>query len=94
MIEAVAGFLTVIATVAAGAVGYVQSRGFVSKRLRYVDQAQSSAAPVVAGVAAAVVAAPVALVLPIITGATAVVFAIAVALGTRAGARRNRRALP
>ena len=93
MFEARAGFLTTVATVAAGAVGYIQSRGFVSKRLRYVDQAQSPLAPVVAGVAGVAVAAPVALLLPFVTAGTAVVFGLAVAFGTRAGVKRIRRAL-
>lgn len=93
MFEAIAGFITTIATVAAGAVGYVQSRGFVSKRLRYVDQAQSPIAPVVAGVAGVAVAAPIALILPFVTAGTAIVFGLAVAFGTRAGAKRIRRAL-
>ena len=94
MFEALAGFITTIATVAAGAVGYIQSRRFVSKRLRYVDQAQSPAAPVIAGVAGVALAAPIALLLPFITSATAIVFGLAVAFGTRAGGKQNRRALP
>ncbi len=93
MFEFFAGFVTMAATIAVGGVGYIQSKRFVAKRLRFVDQAQNPAMPVVAGVAAVAVAAPVAFVLPFITGLTAIVFGIAVALGSRSGVKSFGRAL-
>jgi hypothetical protein len=79
----------VIAGAAAG-LGYIRSRDFVASRLRFVDAAQSPAAPLVAGVAAAAVAAPVALLLPLVGAGTVLLFGAAVGVGTRAGVRRIR----
>ena len=72
---------------AAAAAGYIKSRHFVSHRLRYVDAARRSSAPVIAGVAATAVAAPLVAVLPIVGAGTALAFGASVALGTRAGAK-------
>lgn len=72
---------------AAAGAGYIKSRHFVSRRLRYVDAARKSSAPVIAGVAATVVAAPLVAVLPIVGAGTALAFGASVALGTRAGAK-------
>jgi hypothetical protein len=85
--------LELIGLVAAVGVGYVRSRSFVARRLRFVDAVQSPAAPLVAGAAAVFVAAPVVWLLPIIGGGTALAFGIAVGAGTRAGARSIRRSL-
>ena len=93
MFEVLAGFITTVAAAGAAGFGYLQSRGFVARRLRYVDQAQSPAAPVIAGVGATALAAPVVLLLPFVGAGTAIVFGIAVALGTRAGVKQIRRAL-
>jgi hypothetical protein len=81
-----------VAAGAAGA-GYFRSRGFVTRRLRYVDAVRSPAAPFVAAAAATAIAAPVVWVLPIIGAGTALAFGAAVGIGTRAGAQRIRRAL-
>ncbi|HEX9393192.1 MAG TPA: hypothetical protein VF923_00995, partial [Gemmatimonadales bacterium] len=51
--------------------GFVWTREFVRRRLRFVDAVRRPAAPLVAGVAAAAVALPFAA-LPIITVGTAV----------------------
>jgi hypothetical protein len=85
--------LTLIAAGSAAGVGYVRSRSFVARRLRYVDAVQSPAAPIVAAVAATVVAAPVVWVVPLVGAGTAILFGAAVGAGTRAGVRRIRRAL-
>ena len=76
-----------VAAGAAGA-GFIQSRGFVANRLRYVDAVRSPSAPVVVGVAATVVAGAVVTMIPFIGGVTALAFGAAVGLGTRAGVRR------
>ena len=71
----------------AGAVaGYIGSRDYVRRRLRYVDAAQSPIAPVIAGTAAAIAAVPVVLLLPGVGALSAIAFGAAVGLGTRAGA--------
>jgi hypothetical protein len=64
--------------------GFVMSRGFVRRRLRYVDALQKPSAPLIAGAAAAAVALPVAA-LPIITIGTAVAFGVGVAGGVASG---------
>jgi hypothetical protein len=83
----------IVAAAGAGAVGYVRSRSFVARRLRYVDAVQSPTAPLVAGVAAAALAAPVVWVLPLVGGGTALLFGAGVGAGTRAGVRAIRRVL-
>lgn len=83
-----------IATGAATAGGYLQSRGFVRRRLKYVDLVQRGGAPLVAGVGAAVLAAPVVAILPLVGAGTALLFGAGVGAGVAAGARDIRRRLP
>lgn len=69
-------------------------RGYVARRLRFVDAIQKPAAPLVAGVAATVVALPVVSVLPFIGFGTAVATGIVVGMGVLHGAREVRGILP
>jgi hypothetical protein len=78
------------ATAGAGIFGYIKTRSFVSRRLRYVESVQNGLAPVIAGTAAAVVAAPVVALLPIIAAPTAIIFGLGVGAGTAAGVRHIR----
>ncbi|MBI3981628.1 MAG: hypothetical protein HY337_01870 [Gemmatimonadetes bacterium] len=71
----------------AGGWGYLQSRRFVRRRLRFVDAIRKPAAPVIAGAAAAVVAAPVVALLPIIGAGTAVAFGVGIGAGVAHGVR-------
>ena len=65
--------------------GYVLSRNFVRRRLRYVDAIQKPSAPLIAGAtAAAVLALPFAA-LPIVTVGTALAFGVGVASGVASG---------
>ena len=64
--------------------GFVLSRNFTRRRLRFVDAMQKPSAPLLAGAAAAAVALPVA-VLPIITVGTAVALGVGVAGGVASG---------
>ncbi len=64
--------------------GFVWTREFVRRRLRFVDAVRRPAAPVIAGVAAAAVALPFAA-LPIITVGTAVALGVGVAGGVASG---------
>jgi hypothetical protein len=66
--------------------GFVWTREFVRRRLRFVDAVRRPAAPVVAGLAAAAVALPFAA-LPIITVGTAVALGVGVAGGVASGRR-------
>ena len=60
------------------------ARGFVRRRLRFVDAIRSPLAPILAGGVAALVAWPLTI-LPLITGFTAAVFGIGAGLGTASG---------
>lgn len=64
--------------------GFVWTREFVRRRLRFVDAVRRPAAPVVAGVAATAVALPFAA-LPIITVGTAIALGVGVASGVASG---------
>ena len=64
--------------------GFIISRNFVRRRLRFVDAVQRPSDPIVAGVAVAAVALPVAL-LPVVTVGTAVALGVGVAGGVASG---------
>lgn len=76
-----------VATGAAAALGYVQSRRFVRARLPFVDAVRRPSAPWIAGIGAALLATPVAWILPLVGSGTAILFGAAVGMGTAAGAR-------
>jgi len=78
--------------VAAMACGFIGTRRFVRRRLRFVDAVQSPAAPIVAGVAATAIALPVTI-LPLVTVLTAVAFGLGVGGGVASG-RKAFKALP
>ncbi|HEX2210362.1 MAG TPA: hypothetical protein VHG93_21975 [Longimicrobium sp.] len=83
--------ITLAIAIAAAAFGYLQTRGFVRRRLAYVDAVHSGAAPLIAGAAAFAVALPVAGILPFVGGFTALAFGASVGAGVSAGARDTRR---
>jgi hypothetical protein len=83
----IAALIGIVVTAGAGIGGYIKTRSFVARRLRYVDAVKSGLAPILAGTAAAIVAAPVVALLPIIAFPTAIVFGVGVGAGTRAGVR-------
>jgi hypothetical protein len=66
--------------------GFVTTRTFVRRRLRFVTAIHRPAAPLVAGLAATAVALPVAA-LPLVTVGTAVAFGVGVAGGVASGRR-------
>jgi len=78
-------------TLAAGIIGYLLARRFVSRRLRFVDAVQSRLAPLVAALTGAIAILPLTA-LPMVTLTTAMVFGIGAGLGTASGARLVRRA--
>ena len=73
---------------------YTQTRGFVTRRLRYVDAIQNALAPILAGIAAAAIAVPITALVPFIGLGTALSIGFAVGAGVAAGARDVRRSLP
>ncbi len=88
--------LEIIALAAAGAAGiggYTQSRGFVRRRLRFIDAVQKAGAPIMAGCAATVAAAPLVAFIPLVGAGTAILFGLGVGFGVSHGARdiRHRR---
>lgn len=81
--------LWLVVTGAAAGAGFLWTRSYVRRRLRFVDAVQKPAAPIVAGVAAAALAAvPVAL-LPVVGAGTAVLFGAGVAAGVASGRRED-----
>lgn len=64
--------------------GFVFTRGFVRRRLRYVDAIHKPAAPWIAGAVATAVALPITA-LPLITLGTAIAFGVGVAGGVASG---------
>jgi hypothetical protein len=81
--------LQLLVTLTAGAIGFILTRNFVRRRLRFVDAVQSPVAPLVTGTVAALLAWP-AVLLPLVTLTTTLVFGIGAALGTMSGARALR----
>ncbi len=75
---------------AAAVFGYIKSRKFVRKRLRFVDAARSPAAPLVVGAVCALVTLPLAI-LPVITPASAVLFGLGVGSGVFRGGKDVKR---
>lgn len=79
---------TLIVSAAALGGGYAWAKGFVRRRLRFVDAVYTRPAPWIAGAAAVLVAAPFTF-LPVITALTAVGLGVGVGFGVRV-AQRDR----
>jgi hypothetical protein len=84
------GLLTIGIAVVSGVLAFGFARGFVRRRLRFVDAARSPLTPFVAGGLALLVAAPFTL-LPMITGATVAVVGLGAGLGAKSGVTAIRR---
>jgi hypothetical protein len=78
-----------IATVG-GILAFGFARGFVRRRLRFVDAARSPLTPFIAGGLGLLVAAPFTL-LPLVTGATVAVVGLGAGLGAKSGVSAIRR---
>lgn len=70
--------------------GFMEARGFVRRKLRFVDAVQSPMAPIIAGAGAALLGSVVVALLPIVGIGTALSFGISVGMGVAAGARDVR----
>lgn len=82
--------LRLVIAVAAGVIAFGFARGFVRRRLRFVDAIRSPLAPVLAGIGVAVVSWPLAL-LPLITTFTTTVLGIGAGFGTASGIKALKR---
>ena len=90
MFDALFATLALAGSVIAGVGGYLVSRSFVRRRLRFVDAVQSPVAPLIAGGIAFMIALPLTL-LPVVTMSVAVLFGLGCGLGTASGVRALRR---
>ncbi len=77
------------AAIGAGIAGYVTSKDFTRRRLRFVDAVHRAPAPVIAGVGAALIAAPVVWLLPIVGAGTAILLGAGVGLGVRSAQKER-----
>ncbi len=77
-----------LVALAAGIGGFVTSKGFTKRKLRFVDVVHTRPAPWIAAGAAVLVAAPFTL-LPVITGATALALGAGVGLGVKSAQRER-----
>ncbi|MFQ5702955.1 MAG: hypothetical protein ACE5HT_02940 [Gemmatimonadales bacterium] len=78
-------------TGAAAIFGYIKTRQFVRRRLRFVDAVNNPLAPLVAGGAAWLITIPVVTLLPIVTGVSAIVFGLGIGAGVLHGAKDVKR---
>jgi hypothetical protein len=94
MIDSVIAILALTVTVGSGIMAFGFARGFVRRRLRFVDAIRSPVAPVLAAVGAAILVMPLTM-LPLIgvvvTGVTAAVVGLGAGLGTRSGVKALQR---
>lgn len=94
MINTVIAILALTVTVGSGILAFGFARGFVRRRLRFVDAVRSPVAPVLAAVGAAILIMPLTM-LPlvniVISGVTAAVVGLGAGLGTRSGVKALQR---
>jgi hypothetical protein len=82
--------LAITITVMGGIMAFGFARGFVRRRLRFVDAARSPLTPLIAAGIGLLVAAPFTL-LPLISGATVAVVGLGAGLGAKSGVTALRR---
>ena len=94
MIDTFIAILALTVTVGSGLLAFGFARGFVRRRLRFVDAIKSPVAPVLAAVGAAILVMPLTM-LPLIgavvSGVTAAVVGLGAGLGTRSGVKALQR---
>ena len=90
MIGTISNLAALILTAAAGILSFGFARGFVRRRLRFVDAIRSPGIPVLAAVVAGLLVLPLTL-LPLISGVTAAVVGLGAGLGTRSGVKALQR---
>ncbi|MGD2071232.1 MAG: hypothetical protein PVI57_21365 [Gemmatimonadota bacterium] len=82
--------LEIIAAGALGAAGYVKSKSFVRKRLRFTNWVEKPGLGLAAGVGTTILAAPLVALLPIVGAGTAIAAGIGVGTGVALGARQAK----
>lgn len=94
MIGTLMAALAFTVAVGGGILAFGFARGFVRRRLRFVDAVRSPVAPVLAAVGAAILVMPLTL-LPLVkilvTGVTAALVGVGAGLGTRSGVKALQR---
>ena len=85
------GLIWLGVTGAASIFGYVKSRQFVRKKLRFVDAVQKPFVPFLAGGVALLIALPIAGLLPWVGTVSAIVFGMGVGAGVLQGAQDVKR---
>ena len=90
MFGPVFGIATLLVAVVAGVFSFGFTRGFVRRRLRFVDAVRSPGIPVLAAVGAGLLMLPLTL-LPLVTGFTAALVGLGAGLGTRSGVKALQR---
>lgn len=90
MLDMIWTALAITVTVMGGVLAFGFARGFIRRRLRFVDAVRSPLTPYVAGGIALLVAAPFTL-LPLVTGATVAVVGLGAGLGAKSGVTAIRR---
>ena len=94
MIEMLMTALAFTVAVGGGVLAFGFARGFVRRRLRFVDAVRSPLVPVLAAVGAALLVMPftmLPLVKILVTGVTAAVIGLGAGLGTRSGVKALQR---
>ena len=77
------------AALGAGIAGYVTSKDFTKRKLRFVDAVHTRPAPLIAGLGVALLAAPLVAVLPIVGAGTAILLGAGVGLGVRSAQKER-----
>ncbi len=90
MFGTIFGVATLLIAAVAGVFSFGFARGFVRRRLRFVDAIRSPGVPVLAAVVAGLLVLPLTL-LPLVTGLTAAVVGLGAGLGTRSGVKALQR---
>jgi CHASE2 domain-containing sensor protein len=83
-------WVSTVITLAAGLTGFLMTRRFVARRLRFVDAVYSPAAPFIIAAIAMLLAWPVSA-LPLVTATASALFGIGAGLGTMSGVKALRR---
>jgi hypothetical protein len=82
--------ISLLIALAVAIFGFSAARRFVRDKLRFVDAAQRTSAPFIAGGGALLIGAVLALLIPGVGTGTALAFALAIGTGVAAGARDVR----
>jgi hypothetical protein len=81
--------IELLISLGAGVAGYVTTKDFTKRKLRFVDAVHAAPVPVIAGVGAALIAAPVVWLLPIVGAPAAILLGAGVGLGVRSAQKER-----